>query len=162
MVDSNVKPNGIQEVKEDWKDVRNKAGDTAHSAVDLAKDAASAVKDAASSAAEKAKSFASATAEKAKETASAVGEKANDYTAAAGSKIKQAGEAIVDKGPHEGMLGSATKAVGETVQKTGAYLEDAKLDGIGKDLTEMIKAHPVPALLIGVGLGVLLGRATRS
>lgn len=155
MVDSNVKPNGIQEVKEDWKDVRHKAGETAQSAAELAKDAASTV-------AEKAKDAASATADKAKELASAAGEKANEYAASAGKGIKQAGEAIAKQGPQEGMLGDATKAVGETVQKTGAYLEDAKLDGMAKDLTELIKAHPVPALLVGVGLGVLLGRATRS
>ena len=37
-----------------------------------------------------------------------------------------------------------------------------RLSGIGEDLTGMIRRNPVPALLIGIGLGFLIARATRS
>ena len=30
------------------------------------------------------------------------------------------------------------------------------------DLTDLVKNNPIPALLIGIGLGFLLGRAMRS
>ena len=32
----------------------------------------------------------------------------------------------------------------------------------GKELTSMIRKHPVPALLIGFGVGLLLGRAAKA
>ena len=42
------------------------------------------------------------------------------------------------------------------------HLEDHQLSGIANDLTDMIRRNPVPALLVGIGIGYLLARATSS
>ena len=60
------------------------------------------------------------------------------------------------------MLGSAASAVADTLESSGRYLEESGLSGIGEDLTSMIRRNPVPALLVGIGLGFLIARATRS
>jgi len=33
---------------------------------------------------------------------------------------------------------------------------------MGDDITNMIRRNPIPALLVGIGIGFLLARATRS
>jgi hypothetical protein len=60
------------------------------------------------------------------------------------------------------MLGKASEAVASTLEKGGSYLQDKNLSGMADDVTEMIKRNPIPAVLIGVGLGFLLGRTLRS
>jgi hypothetical protein len=91
-----------------------------------------------------------------------VGKKADDLASSAGAGIKSFGESISQKAPHEGMLGSASQAVASTIKEGGRYLEEAGLSGIGEDLTQLIRRNPVPAVLVGIGLGFLLGRLLRS
>jgi len=155
----------------------DKARDSASQAVDKGRDAASSVGDALGHAASAVGSTvgnaasavgttvgnaASAVGSSVSNMASNVGHKADDMTSSAGSSIKNFGETIRDKGPQEGMLGSATQAVASTVEQTGQYLEQAGLSGMFDDLTEVIKRNPFPAVLVGVGVGILIGRALRS
>jgi hypothetical protein len=60
------------------------------------------------------------------------------------------------------MLGSATDAVASGMEQAGHYVEEKGLSGMTGDLGNMIKSHPIPAVLIGIGVGYLLGRAMRS
>jgi hypothetical protein len=69
---------------------------------------------------------------------------------------------IRDKGPREGVLGQATSGVAGALDSTGRYLEEQGVSGMVDDLTSMIKNHPVPAILIGIGLGFLLARLTTT
>jgi hypothetical protein len=52
--------------------------------------------------------------------------------------------------------------VAETLDSGGRYLKEEGMTGMANDLTDMIKRNPIPALLVGVCLGVLIARATRS
>jgi hypothetical protein len=52
--------------------------------------------------------------------------------------------------------------VASALDSTGHYLEEQGLSGMAEDLTNLIRRNPIPALLIGVGLGYLLARMTRS
>jgi len=144
----------------------DKARDSASQAVDKGREAASSVGDAlghaASAVGATVGNAASTAASTVGNVASNVGHKADDLTQSAGSSIKNFGETIRDKGPQEGMLGSATEAVANTVEQTGRYLEQAGLSGMFDDLTEVIKRNPFPAVLVGVGIGILIGRALRS
>jgi hypothetical protein len=88
--------------------------------------------------------------------------KAEEATSAIGGRLKAAGEAIRHNAPHEGRFGQASEAVAQTLNNTGDYLEREGLAGMGKDLTELIKRNPIPALLLGIGVGFLLARATNS
>jgi len=127
---------------ETFEHMKSKAGDAAASATDKAKQAASSVAD------------------KAKQAASSMGQKAEDATHAVGSGFKSLGETIRDKGPREGVLGTATSSVAEGLENTGQYLQQHGLGGIAKDMTNLIRNNPIPALLVGVGLGFILARAT--
>jgi len=128
-------------VKEVGSEVMDKAKNIGATVVDKAKDAATSVGDMATSA------------------AGAVGQKADDMTAAAGHGIKGFGDTIARNTPHEGWTGAATQAVAEGFRGTGRYMEDAKLSGMAHDVENVIKNHPIPALLITFGIGFCLGRA---
>jgi uncharacterized protein YjbJ (UPF0337 family) len=57
------------------------------------------------------------------------------------------------------MAGSAATAVTDTVAGVGTYIQDKGVQGLSGDLTELIRRYPVPALLIGLGIGFVLGRS---
>jgi ABC-type transporter Mla subunit MlaD len=137
------------------------AGNTSQEAsvVDRAKEA---VSTAADKVGERAREMASAAADKVSDAASAVSKKADQLTATAGSNIKNFGETIRERGPHEGMLGDATKSVAGTIEAGGKYLEGQGLGGMVDDMAGVIKRNPVPSILVGIGLGILIGRALRS
>lgn len=120
-----------------------------------------AVADAGSTALDKAKEAAATAAKTAGDVASYVGKKADDATAAVGSGMESLGGTIREHGPQSGMLGSATSSMAKTLESTGQYLKDHGLSGIGEDLTNLIRRNPVPALLIAIGVGYLIARATR-
>jgi hypothetical protein len=110
---------------------------------------------------DKAKQVASNVAEKARDVASAVGEKAESATQAVGSGMQSLAGTIRDKGPQGGFLGGATSGVAGALDSSGRYLEEEGLSGMAEDLTNLIRRNPIPAVLIGVGLGFLLARLTR-
>lgn len=118
---------------------------------DLAKDMVDKGKDAASSALKTAGNV-----------ASAVGKKAEQATAAVGSGIHSLGETIHESGPHDGLPGRVTGTVADALENTGKYLEEHGLSGIAEDVTNLVRRNPIPALLVGIGVGFLIARATRS
>jgi ElaB/YqjD/DUF883 family membrane-anchored ribosome-binding protein len=144
----------------------NEARGNAGQAFDKARDAAGNVVDKAREAAaqvgEKAKEAAGSVGEMVGQTATAVGRKADDLTSSAGTSIKNFGDTIREHAPQSGVLGEASKTVANTTKQVGQYLEQEGLSGMVEDLTNLIKRNPVPAILVGVGLGVLIGRVMRS
>lgn len=52
------------------------------------------------------------------------------------------------------MFSHAATAIGDTVARAGAFLPE--LPG---GLAEVIRRHPLPSLMVGLGLGFLLGRS---
>jgi hypothetical protein len=120
------------------------------------------VKEAGAQVLGKAKEAVGSVGDMAVETASAVGKKADDVTASAGHEIKEFGETIGKKGPHEGFAGQASQAVADTIMTSGKYIEDAKLSGMAHDVENVIKTHPIPSLLICLGIGFCIGRAMRD
>jgi len=159
--------------KKDAQQHGEKAKDAAHNAYDSAKDAAShagqaasslagQAKDAASNLAGQAKDTASNLAGQAKDAASNLGKKAEDWTAAAGHSVGSLAGSLRQQGPSSGMLGKANEAVAEGIESAGHYLEDKNLSGMMDDVSSLIKRNPIPALLVGLGVGYLLGKAMRS
>jgi len=137
------------------KDHGDKARDAANQAVDKAKEAASHTGEAISQAA-------STAAQAASTAAHTVGQKAEDATAAVGSGIQTLADKVRDQGPHQGMLGSATRTVADSLDDAGKYIEDKNLSGMMDDVTGLIKRNPLPAVLVGIGIGFLIGRTLRS
>jgi len=109
---------------------------------------------------DRAKEMVGAAADKVETVASAAAKRADQAAVSAGSNIKNLGETIQEKAPDA--LSSAAKSVGSTLEAGGKYLEEQGLSGIVDDVAGLIKRNPVPAILVGVGLGVLIARALRS
>lgn len=120
------------------------------------------VQDAAARGMEKAKEAGQEVAEQASNLSEKAVEKADDAVGYVGSGVKSLGDKMKDNGPQEGVLGKGNATVADTIRKSGEYLESHGLSGIGEDVTDMIRRNPVPAVLIGVAVGYLLARATRS
>jgi hypothetical protein len=55
---------------------------------------------------------------------------------------------------------AATSTVGGALESSGQYLKEDGLRHMASDITELIRRNPVPAMLIGIGLGVLVTQAT--
>jgi len=125
------------------------------SAVESAKDVA---KDTANKAGAYVKDAAATVAHKAEDAASYVSHKAEDATSAVGRDMKSLAGTIRANAPHEGMLGTAGSAVANTLETYGRELEEHGLGGIADDITNTVRRHPIPAVLIGIGLGFLLAR----
>jgi hypothetical protein len=117
-------------------------------------------KDVASETAGKAKDIGSNVAQKAGEAASFVGKKADEATNAVGAGMKNLAGTIRDKAPDKGVVGAAGSAVADTLESSGRYLQQHGLSGISEDLTNMIRRNPIPAVLLSVGVGFLIARAT--
>ena len=146
--------------------VKNRAEEMASTAAEKANSAAGGVmetaKNVAGTVADKARDAASSVASGVGTAASFVGQKAEDCTEAVGHGMRNLGSTIKDKGPESGVLGSATSTVGGALESAGEYLEEEGLSGIGRDITNMVRRYPFAALCVGISMGYLLARATRS
>jgi len=97
-----------------------------------------------------------------KATGEALGEAADAGASAVGGGMKSLAGTVREQGPHEGMLGDATTAVAKGLEQGGKYLQKEGLTGMAEDVTEMIRRNPIPAVLVGVGIGFILAQLTRS
>jgi len=141
---------------------KNKVQEVGNSCAQAATGAAEGIRNAAGYVADQAKDVASSASKQAANAGSYLDSKAEEATAALGGGLKAAGEAIRQNAPHDGRLGQASSAVAQTLSDTGAYLEREGLQGMGSDLATLIKKNPIPALLIGIGLGFLVARASST
>ena len=139
---------------------KNKVQEVGNSCAQAATSAAENVRNAAGYMADHAKDAANTASKQVANAGTYLDTKAEEATAALSGGLKAAGDALRQSGPHDGRLGQASSAVAQTLSDTGAYLEREGLQGIGNDLTCLIKRNPIPALLIGVGLGFLVARAS--
>jgi len=135
--------------------VKDKAKDAANTAIDKASDFAS-------KAADKAGDFAQRAGEKASDFAHQAGERADNAASSVGTGMKNLAGTVRENTPNSGMLGAASERVAEGLESGGRYLEDKGLSGVGEDIAGLIKRNPIPAVLIGIGIGYLIACSTRS
>jgi len=121
-------------------------------------DMAGAAKDTAGRAVDAVKDAASNLGQKAADAGSYVAQKAGAATSAVGGEMSSLANTIRDKAPHEGMLGNAASSVASGLESCGRELQEHGLSGIADDITNTVRRHPVPAMLIGIGLGFFLAR----
>ena len=85
-------------------------------------------------------------------------DKAGDYAQQAKEKVGEwAGDA-------REAVGEFADHAGEKAQKWAGQAYDAAAGGVsdfGREVNTLVRNHPLPAVLIGFGLGLLLGRAAR-
>jgi uncharacterized protein YjbJ (UPF0337 family) len=76
------------------------------------------------------------------------------------SRVTETAEMAADKAQE--VAGSAATAVTDTVAGVRTYVQDKGVQGLSGDLTGLIRRYPVPALLIGLGIGFVLGCSVRT
>jgi ElaB/YqjD/DUF883 family membrane-anchored ribosome-binding protein len=135
------------------QELKSKAQGTAEQLTDKAKDVSSSV-------ASHAHDAATAARDKVGDLASAARHGAEDATSKVGSGMQSLAGSLRESGPREGMLGSAKSAVADALDHTGGYVSQEGLSGMADDLSGLIRKNPIPALLIGIGVGYLLARVT--
>lgn len=145
----------VTSAKKDMQQAGDKARDAANTVADKAKEAAGGAYD-------KLKEAGGHMGDAASSAASAAGRQAENLTERAGQGMQSLAGTVREQGPQGGMLGSATRGVASGLEQAGKYIEDKNLSGMADDLTSLIKNNPIPALLLGLGVGFLLGRAIRS
>ena len=141
---------------------RNKVQQAGESCATAATGVADNMKNAAGYVAEQARDAASQVSKQASNAGTYLDSKAEEATTALGGGLKAAGDAIRQNLPQEGRFGQASSSVAQGLSDAGTYLEQEGLSGIGGDLTNLIKNNPIPALLLGIGLGFLMARASTS
>jgi phage-related tail protein len=141
--------------------VANTAGNIKQQAQETASNLADKAKDTAGNLVDKAKQAAGNVADKARDLASNVGDRVDTGVSSVGKGMESLAGTIRDRGPSSGVLGSATAGVAGAMDSTGRYLEEQGLSGMAEDLTGVIRRNPIPAVLVGIGLGFLLARLTR-
>ncbi|HTU91082.1 MAG TPA: hypothetical protein VMF69_13475 [Gemmataceae bacterium] len=124
-------------------------------------DIRSTVESAASQAGEKVQQATAAAMSKAQELAGTASRRVDEATAALGERVRSAAGTIRERGPREGMLGTASGAVAESLESTGRYIEEEGVLGMVEDLTELVRRNPIPAMLVGVGIGFMLAKMFR-
>jgi ElaB/YqjD/DUF883 family membrane-anchored ribosome-binding protein len=140
------------QIKEGAGQMADKAKETGSSMADKAKDMASNVAD-------KAKEMAGAVRDRAASAAEAVGEGADAGADYVGSGMEHLGHKLHEHAP-SGFLGGAAHRVASGLESSGRYLREEGLTGMAEDLGDLIKRNPIPAMLVGIGIGFLLARAT--
>jgi hypothetical protein len=94
--------------------------------------------------------------------ASSVGQTAENLASGAGSQVRHLGDTIGENAPHEGVVGSAAQGVASAMRSSGRYLEEQGLSGMMGDVLQVVRNNPIPALIVGVGIGFVLGRLLSS
>ncbi len=99
---------------------------------------------------------------KAEDAAHFVGQKTEDAETAMGTGLRSLGQNVRNHGPDSGVAGEATSAVADTLDSSGRYLQEEGIKDIAEDVTNLIRRNPVPALLVAIGAGFLIGRIMAS
>lgn len=140
---------------------REEAGKSADRVKEAADKGMDKMRDAASHAGQALGSAATAAQGALGSAATTVGHKAEGAVSSVGSGLQSLGDKVRDKGPESGLLGKGTDAVASAMEQTGKYIEDRNLSGMADDVTSLIRRNPLPAMLVGVGVGFLLGQMMR-
>jgi len=93
-----------------------------------------------------------------KQVASAVSSAADRATTVVGSGMESLAGTIRDHTPHDGMIGSASGAVADTLASGGRYLQEHSPADMFNDMGEMIRKNPMTCLMVGLGFGFLMAR----
>jgi len=90
--------------------------------------------------------------------ASAVKDQAEHAGAAVGSGMENLAGTIRENLPRQGMLGNVGSTVADSLESGGHYLQEHGLNDMAEDLTQVVRKHPIPAMLVCVGIGFCLGQ----
>jgi hypothetical protein len=122
------------------------SGSSATGVMDKARDVATNVVD-------RAKDVASNAADTARDWASNAGERAGSVVGAVGSGIGSIAGNVRENVP-------GGEYVAEAIESGTRYFQEHSFSDMAEDVSGVIRRNPIPALLVGVGIGFLIARAT--
>jgi vacuolar-type H+-ATPase subunit H len=97
---------------------------------------------------------------KAAEVGDAAANKVDSAMTATGEQMSTLAQTVREKAP-EGKAGEVAAKAADALDRGGEYLQTADLQMVRGDLERVIREHPIESLLVGVGIGYLVARATR-
>jgi hypothetical protein len=74
--------------------------------------------------------------------------------------MKCVASAIREVAPPAGIVATASGTVAKTLDAGGDYMKQQGVGGMCQDLAGVIRRHPLPALVVAMGTGFLVARAT--
>lgn len=137
------------------------SSETTRKAPDAASSLGQKAQDAASNVAQKAQDVAGNLGQKAQDVAANVADRTDDVISKAGEQMSNLAGTLRERAPREGMLGNAAGAVADRLEASGNYLREHGVSDMASDVTGLIRQNPIPACLVGFGVGFLLGMALR-
>jgi len=144
--------------------VADKARDVASGVMDRTKDAATGMadkaRDVAGTVVDRTKEMASTATDTARDWANTAGKKAEDALGAVGGGMSSLAGTVRESLPHEGVMGQASEYVADALESGGRYIQQEGFSGMAEDVTNLIRRNPIPALLVGIGIGYLIARST--
>ena len=82
-----------------------------------------------------------------------------EYTEKYGGAVADLKAKVVDIGETvAGKASEAATAVRSGVGKASSYFQEKTFEGMGSDVTALVRKYPVQAVLIGIGVGIWLAR----
>lgn len=94
------------------------------------------------------------------EVGDAAASKVDSAMTATGEQMSTLAQTVRENAP-EGKAGEVASKAADALDRGGEYLQVADLQMVRGDLERVIREHPIESLLVGVGLGYLVARATR-
>lgn len=119
-------------------------------------------RDAARDATETARESATGVVDRAREMAGNVADKTRDAVSTAADTARDWATGAVDAVKESGPVRKANEYVSEAWETGSRYIHDHNLKDITEDVAGIIRRNPIPALLVGIGLGFVLARSLRS
>ncbi len=150
---ANAAADSVESVADKTRDLGDRAANAVQNAADKAQNLAY-------SASDKVTDLADTASTKASELATTASEKADDAMTATGTQMKSLAETVRQNAP-EGTVGDYAYQAADALDRGGRYLEQADVQTVRSDLETIIRQHPIESLLVGLGVGFLLARATR-
>lgn len=133
--------------------------ETAEALGQAAGEAKERAKDAAGQLSERAQDALGSLPDKAREVAGSARERAGETAVNMGSKMSDLASTIRERAPQEGYVGRAAGAVADQLEAGGQYLQERGVEEMLADLGAVIRNHPLPSVLVVLGVGYLLGKA---
>lgn len=103
---------------------------------------------------------ATALGQEAEDVCATIANKADEAAAATGRKIESVADTIRSHTPDNSFVGAASNRVADSLEYGGKYLKEQGVSGMTDDVAVLVKNNPITSLLVGVGVGFLLARAT--
>ena len=130
---------------------QNVGGNVADRARDMARGATETARDAATGVMDRARDVAGNVADKARDVAGNVADTARDWASGAVGAV--ADTDVVNK---------AGEYVSDAWESGSRYFQEHNFKDMADDVAGVIRRNPIPALLVGIGLGFVLARSMRS